>query len=502
MDNQEYTPDMMKRLLKDNTFTQIAKSFLGSSSDKSKAVNEALNTRDIDAESVKPKLTTKKTASEFIKNKKAKTDDEPSVVSKKSSNADPSPSTVMDVIVPFMDLSLDYSGKREISTYTPSSLMMFEIIHNINDALVDSRSFQRNCPDYHPYILRLYGGVLFWIQCLRVGAHANILSDSQLEFLTEFLEHHPLESLYIPSPLLPVFKTLCASQPEYREFGHLLPIVPKDVGPNPRSSFIIDRPESFALPNVPGILALITDLENHITRNQAEYPLKGAHDPLSNTLPVVLGGHNFPIPNERSNFEKWSLVTPGIEWPCEATKKLNEVFAERLSSYNFPLLNANDDLTEIRAFLNMDRSRNWFFRCKDVAERISTFMKNSGTLADCPVFGCAANQYLIQYIDTPDDLPAPTKVADRNSCFPLSYYATTSVSRKNYDGTTSLPIACIAQTNVVMPANHPYAAAFGLLGETRFGHFWRIAPINYSAVDLEGHSRLRSIVLNLAGTDK
>lgn len=504
MDNQEITPDMLKQLLTDPKFQQVTKSFLGTTS-KPKVVDEALNVRDVDSESVKPKLSEKSKVPDFVKNKRSKPDEDSSStqLSIIRTSADPSPSTVMDTVIPFMDLALDYSGKRNISTYIPSSLMMFELIHHINDVLVDNRQFLRTCPDYHPYLLRVYCGVLFWIQCLRVGAHADILNDSQQEFLAEFLDSHPLESLHIPCPLIPIFKTLCASQPEFKEFGHLLPIIPEQAGPTTRSDFILDRPESFALPNVPGILALIAHLSGIVLQDQPAYPPKSRHNALPlHDNPNTFGSHQFPIHDERSDLEKWSLNTPGLEWPCEATKKVNESFAERIDSFAFPVLAATDDLSEIKAFLNMNRSNNWFFKTKDVVERISIFLKNSGTLADCPVFGNNANQYLIHYIDTVEELAPPTKIADRNSMFPLSYYASTSVSRRQNEGNPSLSTACLAQTNVVMPQNHPYFANFGAIGVTRLGDFWQINPINTSGIDHDGHARLRSNVLNLTGSDK
>jgi len=102
-----------------------------------------------------------------------------------------------------------------ISHYYPSCHMMDYIVHAMNITLCDNFDFKRANPNYHPYILRLYCGVLFWIQCLRAGNEVNDLTDVQHRFLNRFLDNHPLESLAVPGPLLGLFKTLCSSEPEF-----------------------------------------------------------------------------------------------------------------------------------------------------------------------------------------------------------------------------------------------------------------------------------------------
>jgi len=136
------------------------------------------------------------------------------------------------------------------------------MVHAMNITLCDNFDFKRANPNYHPYILRLYCGVLFWIQCLRAGNDVNDLTDVQHRFLNRFLDNHPLETLAVPGPLLGLFKTLCSSQPEFphNHNGKVYPRIPAQPGPARRDAFMRDLLESHFLPNVPGIFALLEDL--------------------------------------------------------------------------------------------------------------------------------------------------------------------------------------------------------------------------------------------------
>lgn len=110
----------------------------------------------------------------------------------------PVPGTVSATLQHLMNIKIDYSSRKPASSYIPSCLMMDYVVHLMNKNLVDNYYFKRVVPDYHPYILRLYYGVLFWIQCLRAGRHANTLNPEQHHFLLYFLNNHPPES-HLPS---------------------------------------------------------------------------------------------------------------------------------------------------------------------------------------------------------------------------------------------------------------------------------------------------------------
>ncbi|XP_057445021.1 IAA-leucine resistant 2 [Lotus japonicus] len=227
----------------------------------------------------------------------------------------------------FAGSRITYAPRYRLSFYYPSCHMMDYTVHNINKSLVDHFHFKRSYPNYHPYILRLYFGVLFWIQCLRTGEEVGALNLDHHQFLLNFLDFHPLESLPIPGPLLPLFKTICSSQPEFSNYGKVYPRVPTVPGPTKRRNFLREEQHAHFLPNVPGIFALLEHLNGLINGENPVYPKMRKHIPVTENA-VVFGHHSFPALADRSDHENWCLVSPGLQYYCEADQKLNESFAE------------------------------------------------------------------------------------------------------------------------------------------------------------------------------
>jgi len=407
------------------------------------------------------------------------------------------PKSASDMLRPYIGLKINYKAKKAQSSYTPSALMMDYIVHQINSLLVDNFYFRRACPDYHPYIIRLYYGVLFWIQCLRASSYARHIDIEAHQTLTSFLDSFPPDSLTISGPLLDLFKTLCCSQPEIPTYGKVYPCLPDTPGPEARSTFMVNTSAHYIIPNIPGIFALLEDLNAKINPpadQQAIFPAKGKHIPVSATATAatVFGHHTFPAPATRTNAERWSLCSSGLQYPCEADKKLHENFAERLENFEFPTTAANDDLSTFCNFLHTSHGMTWFAQVRDVAAAEASFFEGSGTLADCPPFGITSNQVVVNYL-APATLPtAPTRSADPASLFPFAIKLQTSARTLPE---LSEAMAATAQTNIDMFATHPFLLGIG--DATRSGPFWLIRPIETSFKDDSSYLSLREIVRGL-----
>ncbi|KAJ0640308.1 hypothetical protein HanOQP8_Chr16g0609941 [Helianthus annuus] len=358
--------------------------------------------------------------------------------------------------------------------------MMDYVLHLVNRSLVDNFYFKRRFPDYHPYILRLYYGIIFWIQCLRAEHSVSALRSHDHQFLFRFLNTYPPESLPIVGPLVPLFKTLCSSQPEFPTYGKVYPLLPSAAGPRQRSSFSRESTDWHVLPNVPGIIALLEHLNSVINADQPIYPKIAAHIPVAaNTNQnTVFGHHTFNASATRTVRDSWSLVSSGLQYPCEADARLNEGFAERYDSFDFPETAANDDLTSIESFLSLDQTLGWFSHVKYVAASAAAFFKGSGTLADCQPTGVVSNQIVVQYQAPTSMVTAPTCSADENALFPFSFRLCSTARRLP---TLSEAMAAMAQTNVEMFPTHPYLSHLG--ANTREGDFWNIRPIERSPID-------------------
>ena len=373
------------------------------------------------------------------------------------------------------------------------------ILHHVNSALCDSYYFKRDCPDYHPYVLRLYYGVIFWVQCLRAAHDARALEAEQHQFLVRFLENYSLESLPVAAPLLNVFKTLCSSQPEIQTYGKVHPLLPASPGPQRRDAFMLDRAHAHFMPNVPGIFALLDDLNSKINPpagTQAVYPPKGKHYPIppgTRNQATVFGHYSFPATATITEDQRWFLASSGLQYPCEADKKLNETFAESYASFGFPDTTAADDLRFYDSFLSTDGNCSWFSQVRDVAAFSAKYFEGSGTLADCAPTGIVSNQLQVVY-STPTTAPAaPSYSTDPAALFPFSFRLKTTLR--------TIPelaeaMAAFAQTHIRTPLNHPKYPNFGVKSDED-GPFWEVRPIESSPKDDSSYLDIKSIVRGL-----
>lgn len=396
-----------------------------------------------------------------------------------------------DMLAPYLGTSILYASRKKVSSYVPSALMMSYIVHLMNSVLVDNFYFKRYSPDYHPYVLRLYFAVVFIIQVLRAAHDAKQLDPEAHEFLVRFLSNYPPESLPIPGPLVALFKTICTSQPEITSYGKVYPSYPAQPGPATRDHFVANNANILIFPQVPAILALLEHLNSLINATQPTYPKKGKHFPVQ-AAAVTFGHHAFPAAANRSDLEKWSLICSGLEYPCEADAKLNEAFAERYDNFDFPTTAANDDVSNYYGFTSMSSGMHWFSTVVDVAAAAALYFENSGTLADCSPSGIVSNQLIVEYSTIHNVLPPPATNADKNSLFPFSFRLRTSA--RSLPALTEV-MACMAQTNVQYPHDHPWAADLGL--NDRKGNFWNIAPTESSNEDEESWNALPGIVKKL-----
>nr|QDH76493.1 coat protein [Curvularia lunata partitivirus 1] len=399
------------------------------------------------------------------------------------------PEHASDVLEPFIGTRITYASRKKLSSFWPSALMMDYLVHLINLQLVDHFYFKRFCPDYHPYIFRLYCAILFYIQCLRAGLEVKAIPDDQHQFVVQFLEAFPPAKLPIPGPLIVLFKSICASQPEVPQYGKVYPKVPTHPGPILRSSFRNPDLISFVQPNVPGIFALLEDLNNLINGDTPVIPKKGKHIPV-NGKSRTFGHHSFPEDKDRSEDDKWSLVSSGLQYPCEADSKLNESFAERYDNFDFPPTAAKDNISSINTFLSMDKSKSWFAQVRDVADAVAAHMHGSGTLADCSPVGIVSNQILVQYLAPSVPPTPPAQSADKRMLFPFGFKLSTTMRSPP---ALAEAIAAYAQTNIRMFPTHPYAGDFGSAAYLA-GSFWNIRPIEKSPSDEESYLSLTEIV--------
>nr|UHK02581.1 capsid protein [Heterobasidion partitivirus 21] len=424
----------------------------------------------------------------------------PPPASKSQADAGPKAQTptASDFLFPFLTTTVNRKARKGSSTWHPASFMLFYILHHMNDLLCDHFYFKRDCPDFHPFVLRLYIGIVFYIQVVRAQLSVTSPSAANYQFLTEFLDMFKLETLHIPGPLLSLFKTICSSQPERANFGKVYPALPTRFFNAERKKHVLGlQTGSLGLPQVQGIFGLLEALNAKINGTTPSYPKKG-WTAIDGTVDTTFCGDVFKklttTTTTYASTQAVLIISPGLEFTSEAPKKLNEDFAERLTDFGFPEFDADTDYgSSLRDFLGNPTAGDWFAKLRDVACVVSLYFEGSGTLADCSPSGIMANQVICQY-STPDTLPSsPSSQGDAASRFPLAYKLTTT--------STTVPqlhevMQGAGQTHARMFKTHPFFKDVGY-GTGRVGPFWDVRPVDSSPTDDSTYVSIRSTVKSM-----
>jgi hypothetical protein len=457
--------------------TELEKQFLETTGLTSLDELNPANFRDIDFESPVPKLTAVSVPTAApqpaLEHPKTVVDAAPPAEF----------SSASDFLYEFKTVHIIYAPKKKISTFLPFSTMMMFILHHINLLLCDNFYFKRNCPDYHPYLLRIYFSVIFYIQNLRAMDSCNLLDGDQHDLLIKFLESFPPESLVVPGPLLHVFKSICSSQAEFPQYGRISPLIPYNFGPSDRSDGPGTDHWNWTLPTVSGIFDTLNILKDLVTEKDA--PNRNWTPQLNSKKEKVaftLNGVKYDKdPSKWTDLAAWLLLAPGIEYPCEADRKLNiTFFTERIDSLELPTFDSDANLVSISDFLGLfDLKYSWFSQVLDVASVASRYFNGSGTLADCSPSGLQTGQIQVQLLEPPV-LPA------KPTSFPSTrYYMDTKFQARTTNRSVPelVPImASASHINTRFYQTHPYLHDIGGFLD-REGPFWSIRPIERSSTE-------------------
>ena len=267
---------------------------------------DALNQRDIDAESSKPKIEDA--------TGKAKPPAKVNPPAKKAGKVNiKSPSGATDMLLDFSRLKLVPNAHVEKSSFIPCCIQMYRIVHAMDSLIAQNQNLLKQTRFWHPLISRLYHGLLFIIQTLRAMEYSKLISASQRKFLHQFLSHYPPDVLIVAGPLLPIFKALSCTRSALNAFNLISPYLPDELGTeNLANSLISDETDSYMIPQIPLIMSMINDLKLSNDPNFAAtwnplpaLPAEGQH--------TVALGYQFQHANDPAVM--WALAAPGIAYP-------------------------------------------------------------------------------------------------------------------------------------------------------------------------------------------
>jgi len=442
---------------------------------------DPLGQRDVDAESSKPKLETADGKSK----PPAKVNPPQQKTGKVTIK---SPSGATDILLDFSRLQLTQSIHLEKSSFIPCCLQMYRILHSMDSLIAQNQNLLKQTRLWHPLISRLYHGLLFLIQTLRCMDYAKITNHAQKRFLHQFLKHYPADILMIAGPLLPVFKSLSCTKSALNAFSLIVPYLPPELGTQNLAEELINHEiDSFILPQIPLILAMINDLKRS---NDAQFTATWSPMPA---LPapeqqhIVLG---FPFQHENEPAVMWPLAAPGICHPLEAHGSQSKTFKDELSCRNIPIVGPNVNCTDIAQFTQLSPDDVWFQDVLQCMSLYADFFSNKGTLADCPPLG--PGTALVETYPIPPTTPprVPTSAFPANS---LPIYDVRHKTREPRIDPGTSKLAMLAQINCIFSANFPEPLANACAPDTdsRLGPYYSIEPF-HSTSNVDSTHRLLS----------
>ncbi|KAK2665920.1 hypothetical protein Ddye_004494 [Dipteronia dyeriana] len=118
------------------------------------------------------------------------------------------------------------------NTFIPCFGMMFHLLATMNNKVCTLQPFGENgtVNDWIPQISVIVFSVLAYVQTLRSQQLAGInITTDQFNFLSTFMSRLPLETIEIPGPLIPCFRSLSISSPGFGNFQDVTSIIPQLV---------------------------------------------------------------------------------------------------------------------------------------------------------------------------------------------------------------------------------------------------------------------------------
>lgn len=369
--------------------------------------------------------------------------------------------------------------EQEVSTFLPSASRLYAIQHELDQLQIQNRYFRQAIPSFLPTHTRIYVGILFIVQVYRAMDHAGILGFRERQFLATFFAAHPAETLPVFGPLLPVYQSLCVSNPQDGTMPRVCPSLPANLGPA-QASQLFAAPHNYAIPNIP----LLFGLHEFIAAWVA-----GQANPDANTLLTLMGVDAASTQNVTLNGfvftpgfiapvtanQAWIAASPGLAEELEISNDLLSSFKTNSRFARLPTRTANQAIRDFGEFTQVFNGP-WFTTLKRNMGIYARFIKGSGTFQDISVEGPTSGQ-IVANAAVVGIQAQPTGFFQQASRLPGDAMYTTTQIANDRIGELS---AVFTQVHTRI-TNHPNGQ-FNRIGEDgtangRQGSFWDIRPI-------------------------
>lgn len=159
------------------------------------------------------------------------------------------------ILVPFlrtpMRLIIIY---EQTSTFSPSALHLYEVVNYMDQLVTENDVFQSLGYRWHPFVSRVYFGMLFYYQILRAMKAVGLLSPIQMRTLYHLEKSIPPEQLPVPGPLMMIYRAISNCETEIPSFKKICPRIPDLIGPETASLGMPASNHFFLMPKLTNTL--------------------------------------------------------------------------------------------------------------------------------------------------------------------------------------------------------------------------------------------------------
>ncbi|CEK42601.1 coat protein [Black grass cryptic virus 2] len=169
--------------------------------------------------------------------------------------------------------------------FIPNFVILFHNLATMNNKVCTMRPFGESgtVNNWIPQVSNIVFAVLAIVQVLRAQQLAGLLTPSQNRFLKSFIGKHPLETIIIPGPLLPFFRSISSANPGFGNFGDVTPVIPPftqneerlyNIDYIPPSKEHVFQGITMMLPNIPLMMDQLVALVKHVLTLENNIPKK------------------------------------------------------------------------------------------------------------------------------------------------------------------------------------------------------------------------------------
>jgi hypothetical protein len=395
--------------------------------------------------------------------------------------------------------------------FVPSFAVLFHILATMNDKVCTLRPFGENgtVNNWIPQVSNIVFAVLAFVQVLRAQQVVQALLPSQARFLESFTSKHPLETIVIPGPLVPFFRSISVSNPGFGNFGNVVPVIPPFSLAENRLYNIDYTPPNAAnrfegitmmLPNIPLMMDQLVRTVKHVLTVESNANKKySTFNQLLNcfgiTEPVRTADLHLEFLQLRKSIGFWHRPTASdglvfrfanyIANACPYFPDIPQFDINHAEVPANPAANPPTDavpatwttITELIQFMCMDTSSDWFSKFLEGMHNFNKQWKENVLLSD--IHPTQSTAGLITFRDA-EVTAIPTRTMFRDTSLnnashqlTLNTYATTSCPYILPDDAID---AQTAQLNLHCSSPFAHNMRIGASDVTHFGDYWSAIP--------------------------